>query len=99
VFGSIVWAIADETVMPALGLSRGPRELTAGTHVQALAGHWVYGATVDFARRQDVAVRLPRRNVADPSTPARRAICRLFRAPRRTGEAVVVRFAFICSGP
>jgi uncharacterized membrane protein YagU involved in acid resistance len=51
VFGSIVWAIADETVMPALGLSRGPRELTAGTHVQALAGHWVYGATVDGVQR------------------------------------------------
>jgi hypothetical protein len=50
-FGSVVWALADETAMPVLGLSRGPRELPAATHAQALIGHWVYGATVDCVQR------------------------------------------------
>jgi uncharacterized membrane protein YagU involved in acid resistance len=46
-YGSLVWAIADEGAMPALGLSRGPRELPLGVHGYALAGHWVYGATLE----------------------------------------------------
>lgn len=47
VYGSLVWAIADEGAMPALRLSRGPRELPLGVHAYALAGHWVYGATLE----------------------------------------------------
>jgi uncharacterized membrane protein YagU involved in acid resistance len=50
-YGSLVWAVADEGAMPALGLSRGPRDLPIGVHLYALAGHWVYGATLDCALR------------------------------------------------
>ena len=50
-YGTLVWALADEGVLPALGLSRGPRALPAGVHLYALAGHWAYGATVECVRR------------------------------------------------
>jgi uncharacterized membrane protein YagU involved in acid resistance len=50
-YGSLVWAIADEGVMPALGLSRGPRQLPLGVHAYALCGHWVYGATLEAVMR------------------------------------------------
>ena len=50
-YGALVWAVADEGAMPALGLSRGPRELTAGLHLYSLLGHWVYGATLEGVRR------------------------------------------------
>jgi uncharacterized membrane protein YagU involved in acid resistance len=50
-YGSLVWAIADEGVMSALGLSRGPRELPMGVHAYALCGHWIYGATLEGVRR------------------------------------------------
>ena len=50
-FGETVWAIADEGVMPALGLSKGPREVTPAVHAYAMTGHAVFGATVEAARR------------------------------------------------
>ncbi|HEX7085308.1 MAG TPA: DUF1440 domain-containing protein [Vicinamibacterales bacterium] len=50
-YGTAVWAVADELVTPALGLSRGPRELGPGVHAYALAGHWVYGAALETVRR------------------------------------------------
>jgi uncharacterized membrane protein YagU involved in acid resistance len=50
-YGTLVWAIADEAVMPALGLSRGPREQPLGVHAYALSGHWVFGATLECVRR------------------------------------------------
>ncbi len=50
-YGSFVWAIADEGAMPALGLSRGPRELPVGVHAYALAGHWAYGAALEGSMR------------------------------------------------
>ncbi len=50
-YGTAVWAIADELVTPALGLSRGPRELGPGVHAYALAGHWVYGAALETVRQ------------------------------------------------
>jgi hypothetical protein len=46
-----VWAIADEAAMPALGLSRGPRQLTRGMHAYSLLGHRMYGATLEAVRR------------------------------------------------
>jgi hypothetical protein len=46
-----VWVVADELMMPAMGLSRGPRQLPLGVHAYALAGHWVCGVTVDSASR------------------------------------------------
>jgi uncharacterized membrane protein YagU involved in acid resistance len=65
-YGTLVWAAADETAMPALGLSRGPRQLGAGVHAYALTGHWVYGATLEFCRRLfasqfRLSPKLPRR--------------------------------------
>jgi hypothetical protein len=50
-YGTLVWGVADEGIVPALGLSRGPRELPAGVHMYALSGHWVYGATLEAVRR------------------------------------------------
>ena len=48
-YGGLVWAIADEGVMPALDLSRGPRRLSVGMHVYSLLGHFVYGLALDCA--------------------------------------------------
>jgi hypothetical protein len=50
-YGTAVWIVADEMIMPALRLSRGPRELSAGVHAYALTGHWVYGLMLDFVTR------------------------------------------------
>jgi hypothetical protein len=50
-YGTLVWVAADETAMPALGLSRGPGELGPGVHAYALTGHWVYGASLELFRR------------------------------------------------
>lgn len=53
-YGSAVWLLADETIMPLLGLSRGPRQLPAGVHAYALAGHRVYGLTLEAAVRSAI---------------------------------------------
>jgi len=50
-YGSLVWAIADEGFIPALGLSREPRDLPADVHAYALSGHCVYGAALECVRR------------------------------------------------
>jgi putative membrane protein len=50
-FGAAFWLVADEIVVPALGLSKGPTEYPASTHVYALASHLVYGATAELTRR------------------------------------------------
>lgn len=49
-YGALVWATADEGLMPALGLSRSARELSAGMHVYSLLGHAVYGAALEGVR-------------------------------------------------
>ena len=50
-FGTLVWAGADEGVVPLLGLSRGPRQIPARVHLFALTAHLVYGAAVETVRR------------------------------------------------
>lgn len=50
-YGALVWAIADEGVTPALGLSRDPRELPLGIHLYSLCGHGVFGATLEAVSR------------------------------------------------
>jgi putative membrane protein len=50
-FGTALWLIADETMVPALGLSKGPMEYPISSHASALASHLVYGVTTDLARR------------------------------------------------
>lgn len=43
-YGVAVWLLNDETLVPALGLSRKPWKYPASTHAKALASHLVYGA-------------------------------------------------------
>jgi uncharacterized membrane protein YagU involved in acid resistance len=50
-YGTLVWALADEGLIPALGLSRRPQDMRPGVHVYALLGHFVYGATLEAVRR------------------------------------------------
>lgn len=51
-FGIAVWAIADEAVVPALGLSKPGSEYPLSKHVYAIASHLVYGITTELVRRQ-----------------------------------------------
>ncbi len=50
-FGAAVWAVADEAVVPALGLSKPPTEYPLSTHAYALSSHLVYGLTTEVVRR------------------------------------------------
>ena len=50
-FGAAFWLLADEITVPLLGLSKGPTEYPASTHVYALASHLVYGVTAELGRR------------------------------------------------
>jgi putative membrane protein len=50
-FGAVLWAIADEVVVPALGLSKSPTEYPPEVHANALASHVVYGISTDLVRR------------------------------------------------
>jgi putative membrane protein len=49
-FGAVVWLVADELVVPALGLSKPPTEYPLSTHAYALASHLVYGLVTEVAR-------------------------------------------------
>jgi hypothetical protein len=50
-YGTAIWLLFDEMVLPALGLSLGGRQLPARVHAYALAGHWVYGLTLESVMR------------------------------------------------
>ena len=50
-YGAAVWLVADEGVVPALGLSLYPKEYPVQQHAVALASHLVFGLTLDIARR------------------------------------------------
>ena len=50
-FGSAVWAIADDVVVPALGLSKSPTQYPLSTHAYALTSHWIYGLTTELVRK------------------------------------------------
>jgi putative membrane protein len=50
-FGTLVWAGADEVAMPALGLSASPARYPLSTHAESLATHLVYGVATDTVRR------------------------------------------------
>jgi uncharacterized membrane protein YagU involved in acid resistance len=51
VYGSLVWATADEGAAAALGLSKTPDQIPLGVHAYDLGAHWVYGATLEGCRR------------------------------------------------
>jgi putative membrane protein len=50
-FGTVVWLVADEMLLPALGLSKPPTEYPISKHAYGLAAHFVYGLTTDVVRR------------------------------------------------
>ncbi len=49
-FGAAVWIIADEGVVPALGLSKSMEEYSPSIHAYAFASHLVYGLTTELVR-------------------------------------------------
>lgn len=50
-FGTALWLIGDEVIVPALGFSKPASEYPASTHALAWASHSVYGLTLDVVRR------------------------------------------------
>lgn len=50
-FGAVFWLVVDEGAVPILSLSKGPTQYPLGTHVYALASHFVYGVTTELVRR------------------------------------------------
>jgi len=50
-FGTALWAIADEVMVPALGLSKPSTEYPLSNHAYALSSHLIYGLTTDLVRR------------------------------------------------
>lgn len=54
-FGATLFAVADETAVPAFGLAGKPTDSPLSSHVYALASHLVYGATAEAVRRAAVA--------------------------------------------
>jgi uncharacterized membrane protein YagU involved in acid resistance len=50
-FGAAVWLVADDVVVPALGLSKPATQYPFSTHAYALSSHLVYGLTTDLVRR------------------------------------------------
>lgn len=50
-FGFALWLLGDEIAVPALGLGKQPTEYSPEVHADALAAHFMYGATTDVLRR------------------------------------------------
>jgi hypothetical protein len=50
-FGFVLWLLGDEIAVPALGLGKGPTEVSPEVHADALASHFLYGLTTDVMRR------------------------------------------------
>jgi hypothetical protein len=50
IFGTLLFAIADEAAVPLAGLSGKPSEYPAASHLRALASHVVYGASAEAVR-------------------------------------------------
>jgi len=49
-FGAAVWLVADDIVVPALGLSKPVTEYPISKNVYALVSHFVYGLTTEAVR-------------------------------------------------
>jgi len=49
IFGFVFWAVMDETMVPLLGLTPGPRAFPWQTHLRGLVGHLVFGAAVELS--------------------------------------------------
>lgn len=50
-FGAAVWLIADEGIVPALGLSGKSTDYPASIHAYAFTSHLVYGLATEVVRR------------------------------------------------
>ena len=50
-FGTILWWVADNTAVPAVGLSKRPSAYPPSTHAYALSSHLVYGFVTESIRR------------------------------------------------
>ncbi len=50
-YGASIWVVADEGVVPALGLSKSASDYPLSIHAYALASHCVYGLTTEVVRR------------------------------------------------
>lgn len=50
-FGAAVWVIADEVVVPAIGLSKWGTEYPLSVNAYAFASHLVFGLTTELVRR------------------------------------------------
>lgn len=48
-YGLTVWLMADEIVLPVLGLAHGPRAYPWTTHAEMFAAHVVFGSTTHAA--------------------------------------------------
>jgi uncharacterized protein DUF1440 len=71
-FGAALWLAADELAMPLLGLSRSTARRPLEMHLQALAAHLVYGATLEWAAAAMSPARSSRwdqPDIADPEHP------------------------------
>lgn len=49
-FGATVWVVADEGLVPALGLSKSPAQYPISKHAYAFASHLVYGLSTELVR-------------------------------------------------
>ena len=49
-FGAAVWLVADEGLVPAVGLSKSSAEYPPSIHAYALASHLVFGLTTELTR-------------------------------------------------
>ncbi len=50
-FGAAVWVIADEGIVPALGLSKPATEYPISIHAYAFTSHLIFGLTTEVVRR------------------------------------------------
>jgi len=49
-FGAAVWLVADDLIVPALGLSKPVTDVPLSKNAYALASHFVYGLTTEAVR-------------------------------------------------
>ncbi len=50
-FGTALFLVADEAVVPLMGWSKPPREYPWSSHLYGLASHLVYGVATEGVRR------------------------------------------------
>lgn len=70
-YGTAVWAGADEVALPLLKLTPKPNQIPAKVHIGMLAAHLVYGVTLETVRRavRPLLDRASARGVVDRYRP------------------------------